>query len=490
MRPGTLFSLSLLIFSLSIPLKAQEQNGSEINSFFRSLISGSKDLAGYVLPSELAKSQRLGISYNEAPDKFLISFDIDASVKEKIRNGNNSYEVLKENLEDGFTKAVFQVKKLNYKKDFYFRNGKLVSGTLYFTRNWKNYTTGYFDFYISDTSYFNDYSARELETFVEGLCDLLKLDNRDKEILQKNKIIYILCRNAEEIERLTGFNTRGIYLLAYDEVVSTYNCHFHELAHLLMNFKLRNLPLYTLPFFQEGFATAVGGRGGIRRSVLLDIGCFLQKSGYIPFNSILTRKEFSSEDASTAYSVSALYNMYLLQEYGIEPYLKLYRNYSGSDSLVSGLKPESIQLPPNERFNSFLNRYENRSGISFEEKGTPAKLIYEGKSGRIYEGGNFYKIRLRSNMLFSQQDTLYNYISKKFTELLPKTTYRGAKYLITADKKEVNVYNLYTNDLIALYSTGYSLNNMDVPVKDGYFDFYLNKSVFDEDLEYLQVSDF
>ncbi len=159
------------------------------------------------------------------------------------------------------------------------------------------------------------------------MVKLLQINKDRVNLLQKEKINYILCKDENEIKTISGFDTRGIYILAYDEVITTFNTHYHELSHLLMNFKLQNLPLYTLPFFQEGFAVAVGGRGGIGRNILLNIGYFLEKSNYLKFNSILSKKDFVSENASMAYPAAGLYNYFLISNYGINSYIKLYLKY-------------------------------------------------------------------------------------------------------------------------------------------------------------------
>lgn len=65
--------------------------------------------------------------------------------------------------------------------------------------------------------------------------------------------------------------------------------------------------------------------------------------------------------------------------------------------------------------------------------------------------------------------------SEKFEEVFPGVEYGGDKYLIKADSREVNIYNLYLNILIASYSAGFSLDNKEVPTEDGYFVFIYGK---------------
>lgn len=485
------YRIFLFLFILSNVSRAGVLGApDEIDKFFKALLSDNGSMSRFVLDSELEKSRRLGITYDNTPDKFLISYDLDREVKKKINSGAVKYDIVKENLGGGFTKATFSLKGASYKREFFFKGNKYISRDLYYTRDWKNFRTKYFNFFISDPSLFNNYSADKLDAYVDAAADLLNLTKEDKELLGKNKIIYILCKDEKEIENLTGFNTRGMYILAFDEIVTTFNTHFHELSHLLINFRLKSLPLYTLPFMQEGFSTATGGRGGLMRNVILDAGYYLQKTGYIPYNSILSKKEFTSEDASMTYPVAALYNLFLMKELGIESYLKLYRGVSGSEEFVDNIGLDSIKLPSQLHFKEFLNAYKYMGGISVEEKGTPLRLIYEGAAGKIYESGKFYMLRLRSNMALSLQEKPENYNSKKFQEIFPKETYKGEKYLITANPREASVYNLYTNNLIASYSAGFSYSQRNVPEEDGYYQFYITKDVFDEDLQLLEASGF
>jgi hypothetical protein len=461
---------------------------NEIRNFFKDLIANTDDLSKYINNSEMTKSERLGIQYEGIKNKFLISFDIDETIKNEIREYKTSYLLKEEKLDEDFSKITFFVQSRNYSKEFYFKDNKLISPAYYFTSGWKNFKTKFFDFFISDPTIFNDYSAETLENYIAVMAGLLQLDENQREVLEENKIIYILCRDEDEIKKLTGFATRGIYMLAFDEIITTYNCHFHELAHLLINFKLKSLPLYSLPFFQEGFAVAAGGRGGLSRNVLFDAGYFLQKLGIIKFNSILTKEEFLSEDASTTYPAAGLYSLFLMKQYGIDSYLKLYRKYCGTESFVSEIKVNSLMLPPIDEFEKFIDSLKSGALVSIDIQDKNVKNISEGPFYSIREAENYYVISLRSNIVLTPKETPDRYISKKFAEVFPEIKYQGEKYLITASSREINVYNLYTNILIASYTAGFSLDNKEVPSAKGLFKFMIKKDAFDEKLESLGVS--
>ena len=341
----------LLIFLISFPIGAQqtERVPDKIKLFFSEMIDSSNaDLSKFVDIESLDLSKRLDIHYAGVKNKFLLSYEIDPNIIAGIKVNNLKYELTASNLKNDFTKIDFNVLSNNYSKTYYFKNDKLVSPVLYFTTNWKIFISKYFRVKVSSPVLFNEYSLRKLDNFVDTMVKLLQINKDRVNLLQKEKINYILCKDENEIKTISGFDTRGIYILAYDEVITTFNTHYHELSHLLMNFKLQNLPLYTLPFFQEGFAVAVGGRGGIGRNILLNIGYFLEKSGYLKFNAILSKKNFMSENASMAYPAAGLYNYFLISNYGINSYLKLYLKYSGNAKQVDELSPSQIFLPPIE----------------------------------------------------------------------------------------------------------------------------------------------
>jgi hypothetical protein len=474
----------LILFLLSFcVVYGQSDNTGE---FFKELIAGSKDLSEYVPPGELSKSQRLNISYENIQNKFLISYDIDEKVKQQLRSGAFQYELIKESLNNNYLKVTFSVPGLKYEKDFYFHNGRLISPVTYHTLNWRMYKSKYFTIYVSDTTLLNRYSVELLDGYVISMLELLQVDSTDRSLLEKEKIIYVLCKDQEEIKTITGFDTRGLYILAYDEVVTTFNCHFHELSHLMINYKLKTLPLYTLPFFQEGFAAATGGRGGIRRNIILDTGHYLHSSGITPFNSILTHKEFLAEDASVSYPVAALYTSYLLNSFGVNSFLKLYRDYSGSFSKVSSLSSEMITLPPVEDFEKFVINYQRRGGITIEND-EQFTTFYDGNYLIMSESDNYYKFSVQKNFSIKEAEAP-GYRSKKFAELFPGTRYQGEKYAVTVSEAEININNLYTNILMATYYAGFSGNFRQVPSENGFFTFYVEKDIFEEDLKTLEIN--
>ena len=139
-------------------------------------------------------------------------------------------------------------------------------------------------------------------------------------------------------------------------------------------------------------------------------------------------------------------------------------------------------LPPTEQFEKFIDSLKNGSLVSIDEPDKNGKKISEGPFYSVGETENHYLISLRKNILFTPKETPDGYKSKKFTEVFPEIKYQGEKYLITASSMEINIYNLYTNILIASYTAGFSLDNKEVPSAKGLFKFMIRKDAFEENL--------
>jgi hypothetical protein len=488
MKTYSLISLLVLLHTFSFSQNKQRE-------FIEALINNSENLEKFIDENELVKSSRLGINYDSVKYKFLISYDIDDKVKEEIKTNGVKYEVKTDELGNGYSMTEFSAPSINYTKQFYFKNRKWISPITYFSKDWITKTSKYFIFKISEPKYFNDYCINKLDEFVDSIAVLLEFDEQQKKLLEKEKIYYVLCKDEKEIEQVTGFNTRGIYITAFDEVVTTYNTHYHELAHLLMNYKLKNLSLYTLPFFMEGFAVAVGGRGGMAKRVVLDIGYYLQKSGFLTYDSIITNEGFYKEDASMTYPVAGLYNAFLLKELGADGYIKLYRGVNGSLTKLEKIGRNQISLPNVGTYDNYLIEYKKKPNIFVDKNDTNKIYFYSEddkkmryKAGLFVKIKNYYKFSIHSPFIFSPQKSNLvadSYRSKKYIEISGDTASWKIvlKYGITADSNSISLYNFYSNELIASYSKNFSFDSQTVPVIDNMYEFFINENVFENDLE-------
>jgi hypothetical protein len=451
------------------------------------VVHESRDLPNYFLKEELGMSRRLNISYEGVRNKFLIANDLDSSVKRDIRSSNASYEYTIDSLPDGYSRLNIILKEKNYRHAFYVKGNKAISALYYYTHSWNRVETKHFRFLLSDSTLFNKTSANRLEQFLESMFTLLHFTRQERKLLEKEKIIYILCKDQNDIEQVTGFKTLGMYIVAFDEIVTTYNCHYHELLHLLINYKLKHLPLYTHPLLQEGFAVAYGGRGGKEPGIILDAGYFLVKSEILDYPSLLIRSDFLKQDASVSYPVSGLYNLFLMKTLGAKKYLEVYRNCSTTEHNIDGITINERTLPSAGKWQTFINTYAQHPGISLNVSTENTEQIFRSAAANIFENETSYSFWMKDTVCFAPNVPERPYKSSRFAELASGRPYHGEKYMIIANEQEISVYNLYTNNVIANIVGPFSVPPMEIPKKDGWFEFSVKKNLFEEQLDDLLI---
>jgi hypothetical protein len=463
---------SSVSFSQSIPEK-----------FFDALIYDKEYLFEFINKDEIIKSERLGIKYEGVKNKILLTYEIPPEIKAGIISGKYKYELKELPYADTYTRITFTVPEVNYSKQYYFDKGFVATST-YYTGGWKRKQSKYFSFKLQEEKYFNDYSIKRLDDFVDMMADTLGFTLQERDLLEKEKILYTFCTDEKEVEKITGFRSKGMALLGNDEVVTAYQTHFHEVAHILINYKLKNLGLYTLPFFMEGFAVAMGGRGGMAPRVVTDVGYFLQKTNFLTYDSILTNEQFYNNDANMTYALSGLYNTFLLNELGCEKYLALYKSVNGGLDFVKNINSSQITLPEYEKFENFMVNYNNDKIMYVDEKDKTKPVKEEANLNGIHAfAGDYIKffIKDKYKIGFTEIITNDNYVSRKFEELYKAGGYRGLKYCVTADEKSVDIYNLFNDELIYSYSRGLSLAEITFPKLDGYYVFFIRSIIFGND---------
>ncbi len=461
----------------------QTISNDRIDKIITLLITNSPDISNYINPNELKIAKRFGIEYEGIENKFLIANEIPKEFTNDLLTGTIKYEYKLEGLEDNFSLLTITIPTLTLKSEYFLKDSFLVTSTYYHARNWKTITSDHFQFFVSDETLFNDYSINLLEDFINRMTEILSFTVDERNKLKEKKIFYFLCRDEEEIQKVTGFATRGIFILAQDHVITTYNTHYHELLHFLINYKLRKLPLYTHPFLQEGFAVAFGGRGGLEAHTISEMGVFLIKSGFANYKELLSKLDFQKTDASISYPISGLYTEFLMKNIGIDNYLKLYRKYSGSSEKVLSEKINENDLLSDDKWNLFIDSLSSQNPIMINTElfVSDYKLITKQNDFEVYENEKEYLFKIRDTLLISTPTILSNFKSKIFSQHFPNRKYNSEKYLIIANQNEISVYNLFTNNLIGKYVASFSLPPKTVPYKDGFYEFVIKKDLFDED---------
>ena len=481
----------LILFFPSILFSQQAYS-----DFFKAVINDSKNIEDYIDPEDLARSGRLGITYDGVKNTFLISFDIDESIKKEIKELKSEYSYIVPSGESNYKAIEFSMRNSKYKKKFYFRDGKFIAPSTYFTKDWLTKTSKYFVFKISEPKYFNDYCINKLDDFVDTMADSLGFTGGERALLKKEKLYYIFCKDEDEVQKITGYKSKGQSVLAFDEVITAYQTHFHEVAHLLMNYKLKKLGLYTHPFLMEGFAVAMGGRGGMAPRVVTDLGYYLQKSAFLTYDSILSNTNFMNQDANMTYAVSGLYNEFLLHELGVMKYFELYRKHNGGIEFVKNDVIEKNQFPSEERFNKFLSGYNDSFLLAVDERDTTKPDVFaQGMGGYIVGSGSKMKFFVYKNLLFGPTDEYLEfgngvYQSRRYLSIFPDSKrFSGIKYCIDADSISIEIINFYNDEVVYSYNRNLSAQNITIPrinegnMLKGHFVFFLNESLFGDEFK-------
>jgi len=179
-----------------------------------------------------------------------------------------------------------------------------------------------------------------------------------------------------------------------------------------------------------------------------------------------------------SYPVSGLYNDFIISNFGIDNYLELYLEYSADD--INGMILSLDNLPPENEWCKFLNTRTNCEQIKVDFDEEEFQILIEDSSFILKEDRELYLIKTNGNILISTPEKEENYISKIFQEFCPETNYNGEKYLIRINDNEIAVYNLFTNNLIANYVSGFTLEMKPVPKENEIYTFCIHKSMFDE----------
>lgn len=470
--------ITLLFILFSITLSAQSISNTRLDTIVKLIISDSPEISNYILPEEFEIADRFGISYYEVANKFFIANEFP-KVDEKIK-----YDIKIKDLENNYSLLNITFPSIQLTRDYYLKDSFILSKPFYYSRNWKTKESDHFKFIISDETLFNDYSIDQLEMFIEKMFNELNFSEVQKNEIKQKKIYYFLCKDESEIQKVTGFATRGMYILAQDYVVTTYNTHYHELVHFLINYKLKALPLYTHPFLQEGLAVAFGGRGGLQAHTIIETAVFLVSSSFANYSELLSRKDFMSTDASISYPISGLYVDFLIKQIGIEGFMKLYKKYSASKDLSLIDAIDKIELRSEENWNLFVDSLADKNSIKVKDRADlkDLTLITKNENCEIYDGENEYFFRVKDTLLIGTSDKIPNYQSKLFAEHLPQRKYNSEKYLIIANRNEISVYNLYSNNLIGKYVASFSIPPKAINENDGFYEFVIKKDLFDEKL--------
>ena len=452
--------------------------------FLQGLLDHPNAMDEFICDDDMEIAGRLGISYPEAPCKSLISWDLSAHIRDRLRQNGVDGQFTIEKLDDRHSRLVLFPQDSTVTRSWIFRDSKVISSILYRICDWKIFDSTHFRFFISDSSLFHPANIEALESFLTEQSYLLSMSNIDMEQLSKEKIYYCFCRNQEEIRELTGYAARGMYVVSHDIIVSTYSAHFHELAHLLINYRLKHPHLYTHPFFLEGFAVATGGRGGKSPEILHQLGLSLHRAGWVSLGELLGANDFYQMNASISYAGSAPYNRFLLDHLEISEYLALYTQYGGDGQSVSQMRIRRTDLPADIEWKHYLAEQPREGAVGPGAAGL--EMTRGPVAFRSLPESKHFGFVVPEITLATDGSTSVGYRSFLFEQFFDNQSYAGERILIRASSEEVGVYDLYTNTMIAHYTSGLSDSITAILNTDGRYVFHIERSVFPDDLADIQ----
>jgi hypothetical protein len=469
---------AIVLYCGSMSANAATLEPERAVAFLDGLLTHPDSMDVFLDVEDLEIVRRLGVSYPEAPCKALISWDLSPQDRDRLILDGLDGQFAIEKLDDRHSRLKLFPADSTSTRSWIFRDGKLVSSILYNVRDWKQMDSPHFRFLVSDTTLFHPANIEALESFLEETASRLGMTDADMERLAREKIYYCFCSNQDEIRELTGFAARGMYVVSHDIIVSTYSAHLHELSHLLMNFKLKQPHLYTHPFFLEGFAVAVGGRGGKLPDILHQMGLSILRSGWVSVDELVDADKFYRVNASMSYPGSAVYNRFLMENLKTQDFLELYARYGGDAPSVMTMRIDQADLPSEA---SWLQYLENQPSDGAIGPGAPGlESTTEREMFRPLPGGLHFGFAVPETSLVFDGPPIVGYRSFLFEDFFGDRPYGGERYFIRASSAEAAVYDLFTNTMIALYASGFAENPVEIPAVDGHFLFHVDRTVFPE----------
>jgi len=466
---------------------AAENEIQLLTEYFDLLVSGNYESASYLwLETCQDRSAKFGISYDDIPLKIDCASPIVRDLKVMKNHLQPPVKKVRHLSDDGY--SVLEFSTVVYgnlvSHDYYAYNDSnhcwLIYPQDYYCRDWPVYETRYFRLNVHPdiVEQLNDIALAQADQFVEETARVLEITDDDLELLRQKKIDYFFCDSDYRVKNITGFLVKGTYDLPSDDVISAFFPHYHELSHLLVNFRLRKLPLYTMPILREGIAVHLGGRWGKAPASLEALGGYLYREKIVEIDSMLTMTGFEQQVGSgIAYPVAGLFTGYLVEVLGVNGFFRLYMDLSGKfDALTAMARADTkkailkaVGESDWEKFLSDFNRYVN-TRLDEQADIQPGRLdkgkvVLEIDDVRITEEGDWLSVEFSSgdstapagNILFAKESALAATRSPLFEGQYPgETPYEGYRYGIRMDKNEAGVYDYATNTLMAKYIWGIS----------------------------------
>lgn len=346
------------------------------------------------------------------------------------------------------------------------------------TQDWPVVESDYFRIHVhpDNQKFLNQCVLDEADRFIAAMLDTLDMSEALKTEFAREKIEYFFVDTDSTIQDWTGHLTKGMFDLPTNDILSSVFPHYHEITHLLVNAKLHELPLYTLPILREGIAVRYGGRWGKNAAALIDLGVFLQREQIVPFDSILTMNGFANfAGADIGYPVAGVFSYYLVDKLGLDGYWKLYRSFSDEFNIINSMSVPQIQQQFADQcgfgswadltadLDDYLSSTLARQAVALPGGSEGGKELVTGEDFTVSNHGDWLDFTftlpesdsLTGTLLWGMDCRLANSASTLFDEHFGgEMPFGGYRYGVRFDRNEAGLYDYGTNQLMAKYIWG------------------------------------
>jgi hypothetical protein len=482
------------------------------SGYLEAMIAGDwNEVAEYWLEKEVTASHRLGIVYVDVPVKIECASPLFTHL-DHIRSGDIRLAVRTREKSSDYARmqVILQAPNDSLESQYFLirtdDGWKLQSSLSRATRNWQNLSTKYFDLFYRNPAILNEFALDSLDGFVDYIGRELGIDSDRMKSLHEVKIPYYLC-SENDIAEITGFKCQGIVDLPHDAIISRQLPHYHELVHLLINYDLAEVPLYTQPFLQEGLAVAYGGRWGKSPEVILQMGQFILANDFLELQDLLSHDGFHRKIGSPdlSYPVAGILTRYLIEKFGIDSFKSLYLRLSGTSDEVTSMTWRTVKAEIEtiyhkswdeitSEFQEYSQKYAHSGIIPGGE--IPASepdrtLESDSVTVRIWQAEEFLRFEIISSskqpegviLITPARSVNMKYQSWVFEDQLPDKDYRGEVLGIHFTAAEVGLYHYPTNNLLAKYVYSFRPDERYWSEANGILKFSLSRAGFNIHLD-------
>ncbi len=478
-----IIAILMLVGSSSAGVETTEAVNT-LSYYFDLVASGNLTSAEGLWTEEATeRSSRFGIEYDNIPVKKDCSSPIIRNLpvmRDYLQPPVKRVEVFSDSsyLRLEYS-TVVKAQKITYDYYAYFDGSYfwLTYPQDYRSKGWPIIESKYFrvHYHPSRSEYIHQPALDAADDFVEAVADSLDLSKEDLKVIAEKKIEFFFCDTDERVKEITGHQIKGTFDMASNDIISAYFPHHHEVTHLLVNIKLKKLPLYTQPIMREGLAVYLGGRWGKGTSAISYLGRFLIQEDVIQLDELMSMKRFEQQAVSDmAYPVAGVFTDFLIKKIGMDEYLDLYRLLSGPIDSLTEMKAPAVKRviytalgydsweKCREDFDSYLKDLPDNAKQFLPGIDDRGKVILSTDELQLRQKGKWLSLVVKGesalptgNLLFGYDDRLKGTSSLLFDDQYSKgEVFLGYRYGIRFDSNEAGLYDYVNNTLVGKYVWG------------------------------------